>query len=235
MILVGDSVLNIAKCEIDDFFKKFRFDETYVPIQDCVDVTVGNLSSFFDKLSMIYDSALKKGDMFNVFDVLSPKEDEVKNCKILRWILDCNGSHGLGQRLSNALLRKLNIEGINLDKIYRCSTEVCPLGNQENRVDIVLTSDEFVIYVEVKINANEGEEQISRYVKSISTHGMGKRQAVIFLTKTGYYPKSTDGSYDRIYPISWKQLSDVFLDELEGIDSIPVHFIRCFCNHILNF
>lgn len=227
--------MNIAKCEIDEFFKKFRFDETYVPIEACIDVAVGDLSLFFGKLSMMYDSALKKGDMFNVFDVLSPKEDEVKNCKILRWILDCNGSHGLGQRLANALFRKLNIDGISLDNIYRCSTEVCPLGNQENRVDIVLTNDEFIIYVEVKINANEGKEQISRYANNILVQGIGKKQAVIFLTKTGYYPKSTNGSYDRIYPISWKQLSDVFLNELEGIDSIPAHFIRCFCNHILNF
>lgn len=227
--------MNITKCEIDEFFRRFRFDEPHIPIRDYVDITVDDLSLFFDKLSMMYDSALKKGDMFNVFDVLSPKEDEVKNCKILRWILDCNGSHGLGQRLANALFRKLEIDGINLDKIYRCSTEVCPLGNQENRVDIVLTSDEFVIYVEVKINANEGEEQISRYVKSISTQGMGKKQAVIFLTKTGYYPKSTDGIYNEIYPVSWKELADVFLDELREINSIPVHFIRCFCNHILNF
>ena len=75
----------------------------------------------------------------------------------------------------------------------------------------------------------------NKYRNNILVQGIGKKQAVIFLTKTGYYPKSTDGSYDRIYPISWKQLSDVFLNELEGIDSIPAHFIRCFCNHILNF
>lgn len=227
--------MNLTILEIDEFFKQFHFDKFQRSTQNCIDVSMGDLSSFFDGLSVMYDSALKKGDMFNIFDILSPKEDEVKNCKILRWILDCNGSHGLGQNLANALFHKLKLDNINLNKVYRCSTEVCPLGNQENRVDIVLTSDDFVIYIEAKINANEGEEQISRYAKSISTQGMGKKQAVIFLTKEGYYPKSTDRSYDKIYPVSWKQVSDVFLAELREMNSIPAHFIRCFCNHISNF
>lgn len=66
--------------------------------------------------------------------------------------------------------------------------------------------NDFFINEFLQSNANEGKEQISRYANNILVQGIGKKQAVIFLTKTGYYPKSTDGSYDRIYPISWKQL-----------------------------
>jgi hypothetical protein len=42
---------------------------------------------------------------------------------------------------------------------YVTATETYPLSNEESRVDIEIVSPEFLIIVEVKVDAPEGEEQ----------------------------------------------------------------------------
>jgi hypothetical protein len=63
------------------------------------------------------------------------------------------------------------------------ATETYPLSNEESRVDIEIVSPEFLIIVEVKVDAPEGEEQVSRYLTLASRKAAGRPFAVIFLSR----------------------------------------------------
>jgi hypothetical protein len=45
-------------------------------------------------------------------------------------------------------------------------TEECPLGSETDRVDIAIDGPDFVLFVEVKIDALEGKEQLRRYAEA---------------------------------------------------------------------
>jgi hypothetical protein len=60
-------------------------------------------------------------------------------------------------------------------------TELNPFGDSTNRIDMVFKSKEAVIYIEVKIDAGEGFEQLTRYRKKLNQEN-APHKALVFLT-----------------------------------------------------
>lgn len=58
--------------------------------------------------------------------------------------------------------------------------ETNPTGDCTNRVDIEIDADNFLLFIEVKIDANEQPEQIARYCKDAKQRSMSRPWAVVF-------------------------------------------------------
>ena len=186
----------------------------------------------FDKAAEPIREARKNGLVLNVWQAAGLKTNEVRNSQVLKWLLDWRGDHGQGNKILVELLKLLPPRFCYEPKSYSIIAECCPLGNIENRVDIEIDAPEFLLFVEVKINALEGKEQLKRYYREamLKTKNVKKDWGVIYLTKTGYLSTTEHGiktallndnnditklihddlrndTQQRLIPMSWSDIS----------------------------
>lgn len=116
--------------------------------------------------------ARANGEFLQVWSVAGLKRSELRNAAVLAWLIDPNGSHGHGPVIIRGLLQAAAeqvpswpLHGVDLSHI-RVHTEECPLGSDRDRVDISIDGPDFVLFVEVKIDAAEGRLQLHRYAEA---------------------------------------------------------------------
>lgn len=113
--------------------------------------------------------AQENGAFLNAWAVAGLGRNELRNAAVLAWFLDPRGSHGFGATVLAALLRKVRTSASNWPDLggnfarVAVRTEDWPLGSETERVDIVLDGPNFAAFIEVKIDAREGLEQLRRY------------------------------------------------------------------------
>jgi hypothetical protein len=113
----------------------------------------------------------KSGESINFWDVCGLKRNEVRTASVLAWLFNSKESHGYGPTILCAFLQKLSDARKGKFPLprqitggYSVATESYPLGDISSRVDIVVEGTECVIFIEVKIDAPPGNEQINRYL-----------------------------------------------------------------------
>ena len=130
-----------------------------------------DLQAAFRALKEPLATAKKMGGLINPWAVASLGRDEVRNTAALAglWMSEFGGEASrnfLGSYLSSA------IAGIDwsreLERGYRIETEICPLGDAADRVDLIVETTSHLIGVEVKIRAGLGRQQLERYTASIA-------------------------------------------------------------------
>jgi hypothetical protein len=115
----------------------------------------------------------------NVWATAGLKRDELRNAAVLAWFLDPRASHGLGPAFLAAFLDEVARSTQDWPRLVgdlsraTVATEEWPLSSTSNRVDIALDGPDFVFFVEVKIDAPEGPNQLVRYAEQ------AKRKAVL--------------------------------------------------------
>lgn len=132
---------------------------------------------------------------FNVFSLLDVTSDEVRHSRFLAWLLDARAAHGQGSRFLEGFLCACGVD-LPAEAIsrYRVHTE---LSGTEAIVDIVVCRQrEFIVYIENKVWAEEGPDQLGREYRDMSSLADGlaiphERRYAVFLTPEGRYP-STD-------------------------------------------
>ena len=136
------------------------------------------------------------GAFVNVWTVAGLRRNELRNAAVLAWFLDPKGTHGLGGLFIKDLLTRIRpvpewlAQERDFDDLL-VHTEECPIGSTENRIDISITAPGYLMFIEVKIDAPEGPDQLARYVREIAVkaraHG-AHRSLVIYLTPRGRLP-----------------------------------------------
>ena len=122
----------------------------------------------------------------------------------------------------------------DLESGYRIGIEHCPTGSQSERVDLTVEGNDFVIGIEIKIDAGEGPEQLERY-KQVIRHRAEARQcnlnSVIYLS-----PRPT-ATLD-VLQSSWRHISraaDKTSQEVAATNSRVAWLLACFADHVRNF
>lgn len=172
------------------------FLRSYAQLRPSPEVRKTDISAareFFGDLRVTTDRVRTSGSLVEVWSIVKLRRDEVRTVAVLAWILDCRGSHGKGSRVLNALLRDLRAKDrarfpteVEIAKPYRVSTECSPLGDRENRVDIILEGGTWMTLFEVKIDAPEGPAQLERYVQAAaeSAKAAGRQKySVIYVSE----------------------------------------------------
>lgn len=112
---------------------------------------------------------LKRGENFNVFNVLGLSSEEVRlHSAFVAELLNPNGKHGMGQAFLVAFLKEVNIptEFINPQKVNVPLVERS-IGNKTDtdggRIDIVIEDGNHAVIIENKIYASDQDNQLLRY------------------------------------------------------------------------
>lgn len=148
-------------------------------------ISVSRLDRLIEDLRPLLKRSLAAGGYANVWAVAGLKRDEVRNTAVLTWFLDPLGTHGLGGAMLEAFLDRVahvhpawSMPRFDLASC-RVRTEFRPHGSATDRVDIAVEDARNVMFVEVKIDANEGNLQLERYVAAAAA--IGKPWCLIYL------------------------------------------------------
>ena len=199
------------------FFNQYQSDEVQAPIR----------------------VAQQQGLAVNVWQIAGLKTDEVRHSKVLKWFLDCRGDHGQGNAILLHLLKELPLMEKYQTKRYFTTEECCPLGNQESRVDIEIDADEFLLFIEIKINATEGKDQLQRYIDIAQAKAKNRDWLIVYLTRDGKLPEKYKlyKEQERLIGLSWKKLAEIFYDYAKDrdVNNRSVWLLKQFADHIKKF
>lgn len=171
----------------------------------------------------------------NIFTLCNVGHDELKNCAILAWLLDEKASHGIGNTFLKNILdfaASANEKAISSDLLenYITRTEYCPNSDEENRVDIVCESGNFLLYIEVKIDSAEHGSQTKRYYDKLRQNCHNRSHAILFLSRNAK-PENENALW-----ITWEQIGHI-LNNISATlpDSFNAQLIRQYADHVASF
>jgi hypothetical protein len=149
----------------------------------------------------------------NVWSVAGLRRNELRNAAVLAWFLDPRGSHGFGAAALHEFLDRVKRGtpgwpelGGDLSRVT-VVTEEWPLGSETDRVDIAINGPDFVLFVEVKIDASEGPQQLDRYADLIEKKAVafGRRHGrLIYLS-----PRAPQDPPFGLGIITWRGVAEV--------------------------
>lgn len=232
--------------QLQGFFDHLKALNLSMPDKEVIKIPQKDeLLSFFDEYQTVYEELqieIKQGAAVNVWQAANLGRNEVRNSKTLRWFLDRYETHGQADYFLKIFLNCLDKQCSQWDtSVYHTTEECCPLGEQTERVDIEIDGKEFLLFIEVKIDAGQGENQLERYLKVASKKSQGREWYVIYLTCDGKVPYLTyDGEVldpdKKIIGVSWK----IFANKLKEVTKLETkHHVMWlanqFADHILTF
>jgi hypothetical protein len=160
----------------------------------------------------------EKALKFNVFSALGVTRKEVIQSKFLAYLLDPNEHHCQGSLFINALLTQIGIPEINAKnteqiKRIQVSTEHST-GENLGRMDIVLfCQPDWLIVIENKVDADEANQQLTRYAEWLNKQQGYKLKKLIFLTPTGH--ESVTAKRGDYLQLSYFDLAEAFAPFLD--------------------
>ncbi len=186
----------------------------------------------------------RMGSAINVWEASGLGWDELRNSKVLAWLLDCRGTHGQGSRILAALLECVPQDTRNLptpetaDLPYWTHIESCPLGERESRVDIEIDGEGLLLFIEVKIRAVETSDQLDRYLEIANAKARGRPWGLVYLTRHGALPSRFAGPQADLplVPVSWSDVASVIKRHCETLpDCLTRSVLRQLIEHIRSF
>jgi len=210
---------------------------------------VNDYCIYSSQVGRLFQRDYDNGSEINVWAISGLKHDEVRNTAVLAWWLDKTESHGLGSKL----LRQIIEDHINTDvrktieacekKKYQIRCESLPLGELENRIDIEIVADDFLMFWEVKINAPEGKggQQLAEYRKLLTrksdTIATNRQSYLIYLTKQKVAPKPSERD---TFLLTWNEVRESFLAVYyqlmsEELDNFTIKLLYQYCQFIERF
>lgn len=126
----------------------------------------------FENLQAPLALARHQGRLLNPWLVAGLRRDELRAAQALAglWMMDFGGATSrtfLGACLAGC------IAGVDwhaeLAGGYTVSSEVSPLGERSDRIDLAIETTHHVVGIEVKIDARLGPRQLERYIEAIKT------------------------------------------------------------------
>lgn len=188
--------------------------------------------------------ARTSGSLIDIWSVAGLRRRELPNAAVLAWLIDPRGSHGQGSLCLTGLLDLVRRKsGVDLSGLAlggaRVQPEERPLGSDRDRVDIVVEAPDLLIFIEVKIDAAEGQAQLSRYVESaarvaevqaLSDGGTRKKTLTVFLS-----PRPPAETVPDVVHVSWRELASTFTRLAGQAGGFAELLIRSFAAHARTF
>jgi hypothetical protein len=138
---------------------------------------------------------------FNVLDTLGIIQTEIRHSKVLSWLIDPKGNHGLGDWfLRRFLMSMLSHElpntslPVTVFDIDRFDFSDAQIHTEWHNIDIALVcrQDRFVLAIENKIGSSERGGQLARYKKLLNDEFPGFKIVRILLSPGAETPSDED-------------------------------------------
>lgn len=162
-----------------------------------------------DKVKQKKEEARKRGEAFNVFNVLGLSTNETRtHSAFIAELLNPQGNHGCGSMFLAEFIRQIHLEEFNMN-FEETKVEIersIGLKNDDvtegGRLDIVLQTKDVMIIIENKIYAGDQEKQLLRYwnyAKKEIKAGNVKQSTILYLTLDGHIASKDSANKDIKY------------------------------------
>ncbi len=166
-----------------------------------------DVASAYKDQKAIYDEQYKRGDFFNVFNVLGLSTNETRtHSAFLAELLNPYGSHGMGDLFLKRFLIYTHIEDLHLDtqnayvEVERSIGEIDEDYEHGGRIDIIVESTGGKgIIIENKIYAIDQPKQLVRYHNYAESTYDDYRLLYLSLDKGEASPDSTKGNNVQLF------------------------------------
>lgn len=192
------------------------------------------LQALLSDLGRQISSSRTVGNAGDIWSVIGLERNEVRTARVLTWLLDPRGSHGALAAYFECLWQRIpdQLRPFELGTVLRATRETVPIGDGQNRVDIEVEGDDFIVFIEVKIDATDGPNQLSRYasVAKIKASVRGKPNfAVLFLT-----PGRISLLPEHCVHITWLDVSRAIkqAQKANPAANVGAHLAASFADHI---
>lgn len=197
------------------------------------------LSLLLTQLADPLKKSRSAGSNFNPWVVSGLKRREVANSAVLGALWSPMQSGEPGRRFLNEFFRRIEKpesllpSNSELSLGYTVRTEHCPQADGKDRVDLVIETSTCVVGVEVKIDAGEGREQLSRYVTAIRHDAATRRKRSVVVLLAPFRP-----SIAEVLNARWKDIADSAVaslpEHLSDYGAVD-HLIASFAKHVAQF
>lgn len=201
------------------------------------------LAALFEQLQAPLARARMDGARLNVWTTAGLKRDEVRNAGVLAALFDPARSGVRAQAFLSAFLTRVQGEDRSvlptpeeLKTGYVVQTEACPLGASDTRVDLSIEGEDFLLLIEVKIDAGEGREQLSRYAQVLANKAslLGKRPALVYLS-----PLPAKAPPAGTFYADWRAVQDAARAAVAAVKTsdrtFQDHLLGQFAQHVTRF
>jgi hypothetical protein len=152
----------------------------------------------------------------NLLKIFGISRREAPHSRFLGWLLDPQGSHGLGTAFLESFLHTAQkVCGCDFESDLEDVQVELERSTDKGVPDITIIGSNFVCVVENKIRSAEGQDQTQRYANAgeeeVAQRGIPPAHLLlVFLSPTGRQPKD-----NRFHPLSYTPLLQVLQELLE--------------------
>lgn len=158
----------------------------------------------------------------DLMGVLEIAFDEVRHCRVLRWLLDPSGGHGMGdgflRGFASDISKRASVD-LDISPSFKGVSVVVEEARGATRADIVVRTDAWALLVEAKIFAGEQPNQGTR----LETLWSAEEPLLVFLTRSGRPMKT--GS-ERWMTYTWRDVARCLRRSLDATDSNSFSTVR---------
>lgn len=152
---------------------------TFFPTPEC-----NNLAQFFSDVKPQLDEVKSRGGLVNLWELAGLRLNEVRTAGALAglWRTEFGGeiSRDFLALYLGRIVKQVDWHQ-ELRNNYGVFTEVNPLGDMSDRVDLVIETDRYLIGVEVKIRAELGFMQLDRYSYALASRAKHIQKSPILI------------------------------------------------------
>lgn len=163
---------------------------------------------------------------FNLFDVLGITRSELQHSRVIAWLLNPRGSHGLrdhflrgflSQAATMAKEREIKCVAFTPADVDGWKLSYVEVARERHNIDILLMDDrnEFVCPIENKVGSDEHSDQLSRYLDTVEREYKGLTPFPIYLTPDGRKPEKRQDA-ERWIPFSYQKVACLIARTLEA-------------------
>ena len=128
----------------------------------------------------------------NIFQILNISRTEIRHSNFLSWLLDPNGTHGLGKLFLTKFLRELATSEIATDldefEIEELNFNNVELRREWRNIDLLIIFDTLVVCIENKVDSQDHSNQLSKYRAIVDETFKKHKKVFVYLTPTGEQP-----------------------------------------------
>ena len=144
------------------------------------------LMLLYGKINTIEEIEKHRGSKFNIFSILKMERKEVSTHSYFIYeLINPHGSHFQGSKYLKIFVNEvLNIDDFDFANVkVGMETLTDSLNNSNRRIDFTIENDKYYIAIEMKIDADDQDEQLADYLKHAKNQN--KEPHVYYLTLDG--------------------------------------------------
>ena len=196
---------DFAEC-LAQFFEELPVIPSDQAVPDHPSPSESDLGRFFEQIKSPMEAVLAKGGLLNLWAIAGLKHNEVRTAGALAglWRTEFGG---VTSRDFLALYLKRAVKNEDWDHElcsgYSVFTEVNPLGESSDRVDLVIETGRYLIGIEIKIRAGLGpNDQLGRYLEALESRAAHMRRSRILILLAPFPSKIAE-----VYSSTWNDVS----------------------------